>query len=60
MKPEKLKYEFKYPQTVFLQYCLRVFPFLFRISKSFPVQFLHHPDHRIQRHRHDAQQDDGH
>ena len=30
------------------------------ISKSFLIYVLHHPDHRIQRHRHNAQQHDRH
>ena len=32
----------------------------FQISKSLLIYFLHHPDNRIQPHRHDAQQHDGH
>ena len=30
------------------------------MSKSLFIQFLHHPDHRVQCHRHDTQQHDRH
>ena len=29
-------------------------------SEPLPAEFLHHPDHRIQRHRHEAEQHDRH